>query len=183
MGLTPLEGLMMGTRCGDIDPAIIPYLVRSQHMDIDQIDRMLNKESGLRGISGSNDMREVLAKAEEGDARSRLAVAMYVYRIKKYIGAYAAILGNVDAIVFTGGIGEHAAAIREIICAELSILGISINRERNRAALTKARSIETPESRIRLFVIPTDEELEIAIQTETVVKKHYDKNMDSNHRF
>jgi acetate kinase len=114
MGLTPLEGLMMGTRSGDIDPAIIPFLSHNHNMDIDAIDKMLNKESGLKGICGTNDMREVIMQTEQGDVLSSLALEMYSYRIKKYIGAYSAVLGRVDAIVFTGGIGEHAVKSSQV---------------------------------------------------------------------
>ena len=172
MGLTPLEGLMMGTRCGDIDPAIIPFLSENTDMDLEAIDTMLNKESGLKGICGTNDMREVIEQTEEGDAMSALALEMYTYRIKKYIGAYTVALGRVDAIVFTGGIGEHAVKIREMACEGLEAsIGAKLDLDKNRQKSSTNRSIEAKESRIRLFVIRTDEELEIALQTEEVIRR------------
>jgi len=171
MGLTPLEGLMMGTRSGDIDPAIIPFLSHNHNMDIDAIDKMLNKESGLKGICGTNDMREVVTQAEEDDTLSVLALEMYSYRIKKYIGAYSAVLGRVDAIVFTGGIGEHAVKVREMVCEGLEeSIGLKLDAVKNKITLTKNHPIHKLKSKIRLFVIPTNEELEIVLQTEKTIK-------------
>ena len=171
MGLTPLEGLMMGTRSGDIDPAIIPFLSHNHNMDIDAIDKMLNKESGLKGICGTNDMREVVTQAEEDDTLSALALEMYSYRIKKYIGAYSAVLGRVDAIVFTGGIGEHAVKVREMVCEGLEeSIGLKLDAVKNKITLTKNHPIHKLKSKIRLFVIPTNEELEIVLQTEKTIK-------------
>jgi len=172
MGLTPLEGLMMGTRCGDIDPAILPYLVNNNHMDINEIDRMLNKESGLKGISGSNDMRTVIEDAEQGHEKSMLALEMYVYRIKKYIGAYTVALGRVDAIVFTGGIGEHAVKIREMVCEGLDeSIGVSIDLDKNQNHSSEDRVISDENSKIKLFIIATNEELEIVLQSEALLQK------------
>jgi len=172
MGLTPLEGLMMGTRCGDIDPAIIPFISHNLKLDIDEIDAMLNKGSGLKGICNTNDMREVVERSEQEDKMSQLALEMYVYRIKKYIGAYTVALGRVDAVVFTGGIGEHAAKVREMVCEGLDeSIGLKINQVRNQMRSTENRPIHDTESRIKLFVIRTNEELEIAIQTEEVIAK------------
>ena len=171
MGLTPLDGLMMGTRSGDIDPAIIPFLSHNHNMDIDAIDKMLNKESGLKGICGTNDMREVVTQAEEDDTLSALALEMYSYRIKKYIGAYSAVLGRVDAIVFTGGIGEHAVKVREMVCEGLEeSIGLKLDAVKNKITLTKNHPIHKLKSKIRLFVIPTNEELEIVLQTEKTIK-------------
>ena len=171
MGLTPLEGLMMGTRCGDIDPAIIPFLSHHHDMDIDAIDKMLNKESGLKGICGTNDMREVIMQAEEDDTLSAIALEMYSYRIKKYIGAYSAVLGRVDAIIFTGGIGEHAVKVREMVCEKLDeVLGLKIDLFKNRESSKENRRIHDKKSRIKILVIPTNEELEIALQTEKIIK-------------
>jgi acetate kinase len=171
MGMTPLEGLMMGTRSGDIDPAIIPYLVNSNEMTIDEIDRMLNKESGLKGICGTNDMREVIERAAQDDKQSTLAAEMYVYRIKKYIGAYTVALGHVDAIVFTGGIGEHAVKIREMVCEGLyDSIGASIDLTKNQMHSSDKRTISDEKSKIQLFVIPTNEELEIVLQTQELLK-------------
>ena len=170
MGLTPLEGLMMGTRCGDIDPAILPYLVNNNSMDINEIDRMLNKESGLKGICGSNDMREVIENAEQGHEKSMLALEMYVYRIKKYIGSYTVALGRVDAIVFTGGIGEHAVKIREMVCEGLDeSIGVSIDLDKNQNHSSEDRVISKEKSKIKLFIIATNEELEIVQQTEGIL--------------
>jgi len=171
MGLTPLEGLMMGTRSGDIDPAIISYLVRTQKMDVESIDRILNRESGLKGICNSNDMRDIIENADKGDKKSRLALEMYVYRIKKYIGAYTASLGYVDALVFTGGIGEHASRIRQMVCNGLECtFGIVIDIEKNLAVKSKNTAVQTAESKTAILVISTNEELEIARQTEAVIR-------------
>ena len=170
MGMTPLEGLMMGTRSGDIDPAIIPYLENNSDLNIDDIDTMLNKKSGLKGICGTNDMREVLQKASEGDERSKLALEMYVYRIKKYIGAYTVALGKVDAIVFTGGIGEHASEVRMKVCEGLDIsIGLKIDQKKNEHLETGEQIIHAAESSIPIFVIATNEELEIAQQTAMLI--------------
>jgi len=174
MGFTPLEGLMMGSRSGDIDPAIIPYL--SKDLGIDEVDRVLNKESGLLGISGISDMREVSKRASKGDEKSQLALDMFVYRIKKYIGAYSVVLGRVDAIVFSGGIGENSPEIREAICRELELsIGIEIDIDKNRAKKNIDRDIHQSDSKIKLFVIKTDEEFEIAIQTQEVVMRYKDE--------
>jgi acetate kinase len=170
MGLTPLEGLMMGTRCGDIDPAIIAYLSRTFDLSVEAIDTILNKQSGLKGICGNNDMREVIEQAGNGDERSMLALQMYAYRIKKYIGAYTVALGKVDAIVFTGGIGEHAAKVREMACEGLSdSIGLKLDRHKNSQQHPGNATIHHPDSTIGVLVIQTDEELEIAMQTEAVV--------------
>ncbi len=171
MGLTPLEGLMMGTRCGDIDPAIIPFLSHTHEMSIESIDKMLNKESGLKGICGTNDMREVITQAEENDPLSLLALEMYTHRIKKYIGAYSALLGRVDAVIFTGGIGEHAQKIRKMVCEGLEAsIGLILDSSKNQKSTTANHAIHDVKSKIQLFVIPTNEELEIALQTEKIIK-------------
>ena len=166
MGMTPLEGLMMGTRSGDIDPAIIPYLTRHGY-STQEVEHILNHDSGLKGIAGENDMREVLAKADRNDAHAQLALEIYAYRIKKYIGAYIAALGGVDAVVFTGGIGEHAARVRQMVCEGLSSMGILLDDKKNRS--DSPRSIHQRESRVKLLVIPTNEELEIAMQCEDLL--------------
>ena len=167
MGLTPLEGLVMGTRCGDIDPAIIFYLSRNLNLSIDELDNILNKKSGLKGICGINDMREVEQKANSGDKKAKLALEIFCYRIKKYIGAYSVAVGKVDALVFTGGIGEHSSTVREKVCSNLyDTLGIKLDREAN---LKHNTIISQNDSRIKLFVIPTNEELEIAKQTYKIV--------------
>jgi acetate kinase len=165
MGMTPLEGLIMGTRSGDIDPAIIFYLGRQTGLAPDEIESLLNKNSGLKGICGLNDMRAIAQSAAEGDASARLAIEMYCYRIKKYIGAYHAVLGEVDALVFTGGIGENAADIRLRSCEGLSCFGIEVDAKRNQLKSKTSGAIQSDRSRVKILVVPTDEELEIAVQT------------------
>jgi len=170
MGMTPLEGLIMGTRSGDIDPAIIFYLGRQTGLGRDAVESLLNKDSGLRGICGVNDMREIEQLAQAGDSRARLAIEMVCYRIKKYIGAYAAVLGRLDALVFTAGIGENSALIRARSCRGLSHLGIKIHSEKNRRKTKDAFEIQTADSTVKIFVIPTNEEFEIAAQTVACIK-------------
>ena len=171
MGMTPLEGLIMGTRCGDMDPAIHFYLSRTTGLDNDGIESLLNKESGLRGICGANDMREVHRLADAGNMRARLALDMYCYRIKKYIGAYYAALGGLDAVVFTGGIGENDAWVREHSCAGLEALGIALDMPKNTSAGGAACDIGTQTSPVSLLVIPTNEELEIARQAVRCIQQ------------
>ncbi len=170
MGMTPLEGLIMGTRSGDIDPAIIFYLGRKTGLSQDEIEALLNKRSGLKGICGVNDMREIAQLADKGDAPARLAIEMYCYRIKKYIGAYSAVLGDVDALVFTGGIGENAADIRARSCEGLSKMGIEVDQNKNNLKTNGIRGIQSDKSSVSILVIPTDEELEIAEQTVEKIK-------------
>jgi len=165
MGMTPLEGLIMGTRCGDIDPAIIFYLKRKTGLARDEVEAILNKDSGLKGICGVNDMRQIEALAGSGNARAQLAIEMFCYRIKKYIGAYLAVLGELDALVFTAGIGEKSPLIRAGACGGLSHLGIEIDPEKNNRKSKKAFEIQKQGSAIKILVIPTNEELEIAEQT------------------
>lgn len=173
MGMTPLEGLMMGTRCGDIDPAILSYLSEQCGMDMKTIDNLLSQKSGLRGICGHSDMREVIKKAETGDVLSLLALQMYAYRIRKYIGAYTVVLGHVDAVIFTGGVGEHAVRVREMVCEGLEeSIRLKIDKEKNKKPSIVARSIEHSESHIKVWIIPTNEELEIAKQVEEAIIKH-----------
>jgi acetate kinase len=175
MGFTPLAGLMMGSRSGDIDPAIIPYL--SKDLTIDKIDKILNKKSGLLGISGTSNMREITERVDGGDEKSQLAMDMFVYRIKKYIGAYSIVLGRVDAIVFSGGIGENVSKIRELICRDMDLsIGLKIDLEQNSIASDQDRAIHQSDSKIKLFVIQTDEELEISMQTQDVVMRDRDKS-------
>jgi acetate kinase len=165
MGLTPLEGLIMGTRCGDIDPAILFYLADNGYT-LAQLNDLCNKKSGLFGISGlSNDMRTLVQAAATGNDRARLALDMFCYRIKKYIGAYAAVLGRLDALVFTGGIGENAISVREQICAGLENLGIRVSRQKNETALGKEARIDAEDGGVAVLVIPTDEEGAIAADT------------------
>jgi acetate kinase len=164
MGMTPLEGLVMGTRCGDLDPAI-PLLIRElTGLNREEIHYMLNHDSGLKGLAGSNDMREVMKRARDGDEMAELAIEMFCLRAKKYLGAYYAVLGQVDAVVFTAGIGENRPDIRARICEGLDSLGIRIDPERNEAERAGPREISTAGSRVKALVVPTDEELEIARQ-------------------
>ncbi|MGD8963349.1 MAG: acetate kinase [Desulfobacterales bacterium] len=165
MGMTPLEGLIMGTRCGDIDPAIIFYLKRKTGMTRDEMEALLNKNSGLKGICGVNDMREVEKRAQEGDSAAQLAIEMVCYRIKKYIGAYFAILGRLDALVFTAGIGEKSPLIRAGSCQGLVHLGIAVDSDKNNRKSKEAFDIQSENSTVRVLVIPTNEEYEIAEQT------------------
>jgi acetate kinase len=162
MGLTPLAGLMMGTRSGDIDPALPSLLFRELGMSLTEIDGLLNYESGLKGICGSNDMREVLRMKNQGGVDADLAVRMYVYRIRKGIGALFAVMGSLDALIFTGGVGENEPEIRELCCSGLSGLGIQLDRKANRRPDEGAREIGTVDSPVRTWVIPTDEEWAIA---------------------
>lgn len=165
MGMTPLEGLVMGTRSGDIDPAIPFYLNQNCGMSSEDVNTLLNKDSGLKGICGENDMRTIHALADKGDKDAQLAIDMYCYRIKKYIGSYFAVLGKVDALVFTGGIGENDNRIREIICADLTLFGLSIDPHKNTMTATETFDIKDKESALSVLVIATNEELEIAMQT------------------
>ena len=169
MGLTPLEGLIMGTRCGDIDPAIIFYLARVEGLSIDELDSMLNKKSGLKGICGNNDMREVGEVAKNGDEKAKLALEMFSYRIKKYIGSYSAVLGRVDCLIFTGGIGENDIDVRKNSCSGLENLGISLDLEANNQRAKEILEINKKESRVKVLVIPTNEELEIALQVKSMI--------------
>lgn len=162
MGLTPLEGAMMGTRCGDIDPAIPPFIMDQEGCTPREIDSILNKKSGLLGITGRyTDRRDVITKAQEGNERCQLALDVEAYRLKKYIGSYAAALGGVDAIVFTAGVGENAAVIREKAVEGLEFMGIHLDREKNAKTFSKSGETEItkPDSPVKVFVIPTNEEL------------------------
>jgi acetate kinase len=169
MGMTPLEGLIMGTRCGDIDPAIHFYLSKNLGFDNQTLDDLLNRQSGLVGICGVNDMREIHRLAEQGDENAELAIGMTCHRLKKYIGAYYAELGRVDAIVFTGGIGENDAEVRARSCGGLTGLGIALDETRNSADDSGERVVSRPESPVKVLVIPTNEELEIAQQAVEAV--------------
>lgn len=169
MGMTPLEGLIMGTRCGDIDPSITFYLARTLDMSIEEIEKMFNEESGMKGLCGASDMREVHRLDNEGHGEARLAIEMYCYRIVKYIGAYYTLLGGLDALVFTAGVGEHDPLIRQSICEQLTVTGITIDSKRNFANLSKASIISDKDSKVTVLVVPTNEELEIARQTISVV--------------
>jgi acetate kinase len=169
MGLTPLEGLVMGTRSGDIDPAVTFHLRRVAGMGVDEVDDLLNRKSGLVGLCGDNDMREIGRRMGEGDAAAQLAFDVYVHRLRKYVGAYTAVLGRVDAIAFTAGVGENSAAVREAALRGLGALGIEVDAVRNSLRATTARLVSADGSRVAVAVVPTDEELEIATQTYALV--------------
>ncbi|MFD0368956.1 acetate kinase [Streptomyces sp. NPDC059071] len=169
MGLTPLEGLVMGTRSGDIDPAVTFHLKRVAGMSEDDVDVLLNKRSGLVGLCGDNDMREIRRRIDEGDARAALAFDIYVHRLKKYIGAYYAVLGRVDAVAFTAGVGENAAPVREAAVAGLEELGLAVDAGLNAERSDEARIISPEYARVAVAVVPTDEELEIARQSYALV--------------
>lgn len=171
MGMTPLEGLIMGTRSGDLDPSIPFHLARTLGMSFDEIETLLNHNSGMKGLCGVKDMREVRQLAEDGDESARLAIDMYCYRICKYVGAYHAILGGLDALVFTAGIGENDPSIRSTICEKLAALGISIDPMRNRNSTGETFQINHDESKASVLVVHTNEELEIARQTVSTLKQ------------
>jgi acetate kinase len=165
MGLTPLEGLVMGTRCGDIDPAIHFYLGSRLGLDLDALDELLNRESGLLGLCGVNDMREIHRRVDDGDERAELAIEIFCHRLKKYLGAYYALLGRVDAVVFTGGIGENDADVRERTCVGMEDLGIRLDAAANLSSHRGERAVSDPASRVKVLVIPTNEELQIALES------------------
>ena len=165
MGLTPLEGLVMGTRSGDLDPAVPAYLQRVAGLDAEAVERELNRASGLLGLAGSNDLRDVKKTADEGDPDARLAYEVYCHRIRKYIGAYYAVLGRVDAVVFTAGVGENDERTRALSTHGLERLGIRVDPVRNAADARGERSVSAPGAQVPVLVIPTDEEIEIARQT------------------
>lgn len=170
MGLTPLEGLMMGTRSGDVDGGAVTFIMDKEGLAPSEMSNLLNKKSGVAGVTGvSSDMREVIAAAHEGNPRCRLALDMYAYRVKKYIGAYAAAMNGVDIILFTGGVGENQADMREAFCNGLDYLGVSLNKAKNNTIRGEEAIISTPDSKVTVCVIPTDEELMIAKDTMALV--------------
>lgn len=170
MGLTPLDGLIMGTRSGDIDPSVIFHLASKLNYSMDQINTMLQKESGMLGLTGFSDLRDIQTHAAKGNKDCLLALQMNTYRIKKYIGSYAAILNGLDAIVFTAGIGENSALMRKMICENLDFLGIQLDEEKNNMRLGGVRSINKDCAKVKILVIPTNEELEIAKQAVNLFK-------------
>lgn len=172
MGMTPLEGLVMGTRCGDIDPALPFFLANHLKMSLKEIDDLVNKDSGLKGICGTNDMREVIEKKNAGEPRAKTALEIYCYRIKKYIGAYFAVLESLDCLVFTGGIGENAQDIRALCCQGLTKLGIKIdiNKNKSRGDMgNKTIQINSSDNEVNILVVPTNEELKIALETKELI--------------
>jgi acetate kinase len=172
MGFTPLEGLIMGTRCGDIDPAIIVHLMNNEKISAEGIDTLMNKKSGLFGISGlTGDMRTILKATAGGSEKAKLALDMYCYRIKKYICSYMGVLNGADAIVFTAGVGENSPTVREKSCSDLQNFGIIIDTEANSSAGSEEKVVSTDASKVKILVIPTNEELMIARETERVLTK------------
>ncbi len=172
MGLTPTEGLMMGTRVGDIDPGALTYIMTKHNLSAEQLQKIINKESGVLGVTEiSSDMREIEAAVNAGNERAKLALDMYEQRILKYVGAYAAEMGGVDIIVFTGGVGENQTGVRENVCAPLAFMGVEIDRELNARTRGTETVISTPTSKVKVVVVPTDEELMIARDTRDIVSK------------
>jgi len=172
MGFTPLEGLVMGTRSGDLDPAALLYIMAKEELGLGEAQAMLNKHSGLQGLSGMSDMREIEQEMWDGNAKAREAFEIFCYRVRKYIGSYAAALEGVDAVVFTGGIGENSNAVREEVCKGLGYLGVDFDAQANsEAPRGQEAEISRPGSRVRVFVIPTNEELVIARDTATLVRQ------------
>lgn len=171
MGLTPLEGLVMGTRSGDLDPALHFYLASEKGWGIKDLDRVFNKESGMKGICGLNDLREIEEKAEQGDQQAKLALDIYCYRIKKYVGSYMAALGRTDAIIFTAGVGQNSSTVRALSLSNMEEMGITLSLIRNKERAKNSIVISDEKSRIKVLAIPTNEELEIALLTAQVLQK------------
>ncbi len=170
MGLTPLEGLVMGTRSGDVDPAVLQFICNHEHISVDEMLNILNKKSGLLGLSGvSSDLRDVVKAAGEGNERAKLAIEAYIYRIVKYIGAYAAAMNGVDAIVFTAGVGENSVPIRENVCESLGYLGVELDKKKNENVSGDTAVISSDDSKVKVIVLPTNEELAIARETVKLV--------------
>ncbi|MCC3865817.1 acetate kinase [Terrisporobacter petrolearius] len=170
MGFTPLEGLIMGTRCGDIDAAILPFLMRKENLNADQLDAIMNKQSGVYGMTDiSSDFRDIEGAAEKGDEKAQVALDAYVQKVKKYIGSYAAEMNGVDAVVFTAGVGENGIEIRESIASNMEFLGMKLDKEANKVR-GKERVISTEDSEVKILLVPTNEELMIARDTLTLVK-------------
>jgi acetate kinase len=171
MGLTPLEGLLMGTRTGDMDPAVVLYIMDKDKLSPQEMNTLLNSKSGVKGVSGvSNDMRQVIARAKEGDARAQLALDIFDYRLVKYIGAYVAAMSGCDAIVFTGGIGENAVPMRARVLAPLQFIGVELDPERN-SSTAQEKVITRDSSRVSAWVVPTNEELMIARKTKSIIEQ------------
>jgi acetate kinase len=164
MGFGPLSGLVMGTRSGDIDPSVIFHMVNQLGYSLDQVSTLLNKHSGMHGLTGFSDMRDILKSIAEGDEHAKMAYDLYAYRIKKYIGSYAAVLNGLDAIVFTAGVGENDSNIRQLVCADMDFLGIKADEKKNSVRAKGIREINTEDARVKVLVIPTNEELEIVKQ-------------------
>ena len=172
MGLTPVEGLMMGTRVGDVDPGALTYLMKKHNLSADELQKIINKESGVLGVTElSSDMREIEAADKAGDPRAHLALEMYEQRITKYIGAYAAEMGGVDIIVFTGGVGENQTGLRGYVCRPLGFMGVELDEQLNMTTRGTETVISAPSSKVKVVVVPTDEEMMIARDTRDIVSK------------
>jgi acetate kinase len=172
MGLTPVEGLLMGTRCGDVDAGALAYLMDKENLDAKGVSELINKQSGVWGLSGiSSDMREIEAAVAEGDERAILALSVYNYRIKKYIGAYAAVLGGVDILIFTGGVGENQWSTRRAVCTGMEYMGMKLDPEKNDGMRGEEMVISAPDSRVTIMVVPTDEEFMIASDTMEILEQ------------
>ena len=169
LGFGPMNGLIMGTRCGDVDQSVIFYLVNSLGYSLEAVNTMLQKQSGMLGLTGYSDLREIEAHAENGNADCQLALAMNAYRIKKYIGSYAAVLNGLDAIIFTAGIGENSSYIRKLVCTDMDYFGIKLDASKNEIRSKEIQEINTPDSKTKILVIPTNEEIEIANQVFTLL--------------
>jgi len=170
MGMTPLEGLMMGTRSGDLDPAVVPYTINKEELTLNEVNSMLNKHSGLIAISGvSSDMREIIEAMDDGNENAKLAFEMYTYRIRKYIGAYIAAMDGADAIIFTAGVGENSAVLRKAVCERLTFFGVQLDEAKNAIRSPEPRKITTDDSAVSVLVVPTNEELLIARDTYRLV--------------
>jgi acetate kinase len=177
MGFTPLEGLIMGTRAGDLDIGAVTYIMEKEELELRSANNLFNKHSGMLGLTGvSSDMREIEKAASEGNERARLALNMYSYRVKKYIGGYAAAMGGLDILVFTGGIGENDHSIREASVSGMDYMGLKLDHEKNRGFRSEGE-ISTPDSLVRVMVIPTNEELMIALDTESIILEMKNKNL------
>ena len=175
MGFTPAEGLLMGTRCGDLDTGVLLFIQRNFNLSVDEMDELLNKKGGLFGLSGvSSDFSKVIESAKSGNKQSAVAIEVFAYRIKKYIGSYAAAMGGLDIVVFTGGIGENDCPVREEALSGLEYMGIQLDVEKNKVFRSEGE-ITIPESKVKVMVIPTNEELMIAVDTETIIREM--KNM------
>ncbi|WP_120945137.1 MULTISPECIES: acetate kinase [Helicobacter] len=171
MGLTPLEGLIMGTRSGDLDPALLGYIMQIQGKSLQEVNDVLNKESGLKGLCGKSDMRSVEALIEQGDEKAKLAFEMYAYRIRKYIGSYLLALGRIDALIFTGGVGENCARLRKAVCANLENFGMALDAQLNENLPKGVVNLSQPNTAVQILRVPTNEEWAIARQTSQIVQK------------
>ena len=171
MGLTPLDGLVMGTRCGNIDPSVLLYLIEEEGYTSEQLSNLLTKQSGMLGLTGCSDMRDIRKMLDDAQPNAQLAYEMYAYRIKKFIGSYAAVLNGLDAIIFTAGVGENDTLVREMVCLDMEFFGIKIDLNKNAERTAGIREINSRDAETRILIIPTNEELEIANQCLTLLNQ------------